>query len=56
MLGTIFAEAAAEAFRVVAVVYMDEELGMSTVQIGVFFVIGIFSLIPRTYLADIVVA
>lgn len=52
----MFAEAAAEAFAVVAVVYMDERLGMKTVEIGVFFMIGIFSLIPGTFLGDFVTA
>lgn len=54
LLATIFAEAAAEAFAVVAVVYMDKELGMSTVEIGIFFMIGIFALIPGTWLSDAV--
>lgn len=56
LLATMFSEAAAEAFSVVAVVYMDEELGMTTVQIGVFFVIGLVSLVPGTLLSDFVTA
>jgi len=56
LVATVFAEAAAEAFAIVAVVYMDEELGMTTVQIGTFFLIGIFSLIPGTFLSDVITA
>ena len=54
LLATMFSEAAAEAFSVVAVVYMDKQLGMSTVEIGIFFMIGIFALIPGTFLSDFV--
>jgi len=45
-LAVIFAEAAASAFSLVAVVYLGEELNMTASQIGIFFLITLAGTVP----------
>lgn len=49
-LALIFAEASANAFTVVAVVYLDEQLGLSFTEIGIFFFVSLVSSIPGSFL------
>jgi len=46
LLGVVFAEAAANAFTVVAVVYLDEQIGLSASAIGIFFLISLLGSLP----------
>jgi MFS-type transporter involved in bile tolerance (Atg22 family) len=49
-LAVTFAEAGANAFTVVAVVFLGEELGFKFVEIGVFFLISLICSIPGSFL------
>jgi MFS-type transporter involved in bile tolerance (Atg22 family) len=46
LLAVVFSEAAVTAFTVVSVIYLNEELGMSGAEIGIFFVITLLGSIP----------
>jgi hypothetical protein len=51
-LALIFAEAAANAFIIVAVVFLDEQMGLSGTEIGIFFLTSLLSTIPGACLAS----
>jgi MFS-type transporter involved in bile tolerance (Atg22 family) len=53
-LAIIFAEASANAFTVVAVVFLDEQLGLSFTDIGIFFFVSLVSSIPGAMLGSFV--
>ncbi len=53
-LAVIFAEASANAFTVVAVVFLDEQLGMSFTDIGIFFFVSLVSSIPGSFVGAFV--
>lgn len=50
LLAVVFAEAAVNAFTVVSVVFLDEQIGMSTTQIGIFFLITLVMSLPGSRL------
>jgi MFS-type transporter involved in bile tolerance (Atg22 family) len=54
LYAVVFAEAAANAFTVVAVIYLDEHIGMSGPEIGIFFVATLVGTIPGTQLGKYV--
>ena len=54
LLGTIFAESSMEAFALVAVIFLDEEMGLSSVEIGLFFVVGMVAMPFGAYLSRLV--
>lgn len=45
-LALILAEAASNAFTVVAVVYLDEQIGLSGTEIGIFFLLTLIASLP----------
>ena len=49
-LALICAEAGANAFTVVAVVFLGEELGLSFIEIGLFFLVSLIFSIPGSFL------
>ena len=49
-LALVFAEAGANAFTVVAVVFLGEELGLSFISIGIFFLVSLIFSIPGSIL------
>ena len=49
LLAVIFAEAAANAFTVVAVVYLDEHKGLTGTEIGIFFLVVLLASLPGSY-------
>ena len=49
-LALIFAESAANAFTVVAVVFLDDHVGMTGSEIGIFFLVTIAFMIPGSHL------
>lgn len=53
-LALIFAEASANAFTVVAVVFLDEQLGLSFTDIGIFFFVSLVSSIPGSIVGSFV--
>jgi len=53
-LCVIMAEAAAAAFTVVSVVYLDEQIGLSATQIGIFFLVTLVGSPVGAYLATVV--
>jgi MFS-type transporter involved in bile tolerance (Atg22 family) len=50
LLAVVFAEAAANAFTVVSVVFLDEQIGFSTQEIGIFFLITLIFTLPGSRL------
>jgi MFS-type transporter involved in bile tolerance (Atg22 family) len=46
LLAVVFSEAAATAFAIVSVIYLNDELGMSGAEIGIFFVVTLLGSIP----------
>ena len=46
MLALIFAEACANSFTLVSVVFLDEKLGMTATEIGQFFIVALVAMIP----------
>lgn len=53
-LALIFAEASANAFTVVAVVFLDAQLGLSFTDIGIFFFVSLVSSIPGSIIGTFV--
>ena len=53
-LALIFAEAAANAFVVVSVVFLNEQLGMTGTEIGIFFLAALVDAIPRSKIGAII--
>lgn len=53
-LALIFSEAGANAFTVVAVVFLDQQLGLSFTDIGIFFFVTLVSSIPGSFLGRFV--
>jgi MFS-type transporter involved in bile tolerance (Atg22 family) len=49
-LGLIFAEAAVNAFTVVSVVYLDEHIGLTGTEIGIFFLLTLLASLPGSRL------
>ena len=54
LLALVLAESCANTFTVVAVVFLDEELGLSGGEIGLFFVIALLGMIPGGKLGGMV--
>lgn len=54
LLGVLFAEPAANAFTVVAVVFLNDQLKMSGTEIGVFFFVVLLAMIPGGILFRVV--
>jgi MFS-type transporter involved in bile tolerance (Atg22 family) len=54
LLATVFAEAGANAFTVVAVVYLNDQLGMTGTEIGIVFLVTLVASVPGSKLASIV--
>lgn len=54
LLGIVFGEAAVNSFTVVSVIYLDEQMGLSSTQIGLFFLVTLFFSLPGSILASIV--
>ena len=53
-LALIFAEAAANAFVVVAVVFLGNQLGMTGAQIGIFFLVALLGALPGSKIGAII--
>lgn len=51
LLALVFAEAAANSFTTLAVVFLGEQLGLNGTQIGIFFLIAMFGIIPGGVMA-----
>jgi MFS-type transporter involved in bile tolerance (Atg22 family) len=49
-LALILAESAANAFTVVSVIYLDEQIGLSSGEIGIFFLITLIGTLPGSVL------
>ena len=56
LLATVFAEAGANAFTVLAVVFLDDQLGMSGTQIGVVFLTTLVASVPGAKLGSFITA
>lgn len=56
LLGIVFAEAAANAFTVVSVVFLNDQLKMSSSQIGIFFLIVLIAIVPGGKVSEYVTA
>jgi len=54
LLATVFAEAGANAFTVVAVVFLDGQLSMSGTEIGIVFLTTLIASVPGSKLGSIV--
>lgn len=54
LLALIFAEATANSFTLVAVVYLDDALGFTGTDIGIFFVVALFGMIPGGKLGSMI--
>ena len=54
LLSVIFGEAAANAFTIVSVVFLDEQLGLSGSEVGIFFFLALLGMIPGGKLAEFV--
>ena len=54
LLSVIFGEAAANAFTIVSVVFLDEQLGLSGTEVGIFFFLALLGMIPGGKLAEFV--
>lgn len=54
LLAVVFAEAAANAFTVVSVVFLDEQIGFSTQEIGIFFLVTLIFTLPGSRLGAFV--
>ena len=52
LLAVIFAEAAANAFTVVAVIFLDEQVGLSATEIGIFFLTTLICSLPGSLMAS----
>ena len=54
LLSVIFGEAAANAFTIVSVVFLDEQLGLSGTEVGIFFFLALLGMIPGGKLSEFV--
>lgn len=54
LLAVVFAEAGANAFTVVAVVFLDDHLDMSGIEVGIIFLTTLIASVPGAYLGSIV--
>lgn len=54
LLSVVFGEAAAAAFTVVSVVFLNEQLGLSGSEVGIFFFLALMGMIPGGVLAQFV--
>ena len=54
LVGTAFAEASAAAFTSVSVIYLREVIGLSSSQVGIFFIVALVAFVPGTQLASVV--
>ena len=54
LLALIFAEATANTFTLVAVVFLDESLGFTSSEVGIFFLFALFAMIPGGKLGAVV--
>lgn len=52
LLATVFAEAAANAFTVVSVIYLSEEVDLSGSDIAIFFLVVLVASLPGSYLGS----
>ena len=51
-LAIVFAEAGVNAFTTLSVVYLNDHIGLSGAEIGIFFVVTLLSSLPGTYLSS----
>ena len=56
LLSVVFGEAAANAFTIVSVVFLDEQLGLTGSQVGIFFFLALLGMIPGGKLSEFVTA
>lgn len=52
LLAVVFAEAGANSFTVVAVIYLDERIGLNASDIGIFFLVSLLTSIPGTWIGN----
>jgi MFS-type transporter involved in bile tolerance (Atg22 family) len=55
LLSTVFAEAGANAFTVISVIFLSDHLGMNSKEIGVVFLITLVAAIPGARIGSIVI-
>jgi MFS-type transporter involved in bile tolerance (Atg22 family) len=51
LLAVVFAESAANAYVVLAVIYLNKQIGLSSTEIGIFFVITLLGTLPGSRLS-----
>ena len=56
LLSVVFGEAAANAFTIVSVVFLDETLGLSGSEVGIFFFVALIAMVPGGMICKTVTA